>query len=148
MPTRAVGVDTMGVGKKGSGKHWTKAQVEARQAAAEGMQREAPTKLRVPGWLNPAARKVWANVIRQARKLDLYDILDTDMLGLYCDAVVQYREIVAQEQKTVDDIKALQAWARIIAGQADKLGLTPQSRARLIKKKADELLDDFAEFDE
>ena len=148
MPTRAVGVDVMGIGKKGSGKHWTKAQVEARQAAAEGMQREAPTKLRVPSWLNAEARKVWKNVTRQAKKLDLYDMLDGDMLGMYCDAVVQYREITELADKTVDDIKAAQAWARIIGSFADKLGLTPQSRARLIKKKADEILDDFAEFDE
>lgn len=148
MPTRAVSVVTMGVGKKGSGKHWTKAQVEARQAAAEGMKRETPTKLRVPDWLSEEARKVWYNVIRRAKKLELYDMLDTETLGLYCDAVVQYKELSEMKAKSVDDIKAMQAWARIIVGLADKLGLTPQSRARLIKKKADEILDEFSEFDE
>lgn len=138
----------MGVGKKGNGKHWTKAQVEARQAAAEGMKREGAIRLRVPDWLNKDARSVWHKVIGKAKRLDLYDMLDTDSLAMYCDAVVQYRELSEMGEKTVDDIKAMQAWARIIMGMADKLGLTPQSRARLIKKKADEILDKFSEFDE
>jgi len=137
MPTKVVTADTMGIGKKEGGKHWTAAQVEARQAAAEGMKRKS--RLRIPDWLNIDAQKVWYGVVEKARGLDLYDKLDTEQLAIYCDATVKYRDLSRGEQ-TDENIKALQSWARIIAQYADKLGLTPQSRARLIKRRADELL--------
>ena len=139
MATKAVTVDTMDIGKKGGGKHWTAAQLEARQAAAEGMKRDGRVSLRCPDWLNDDAQKVWRKVVKQARGIDLYDHLDTDALAIYCDSTVKYRDLSRGEQ-TDDNIKALQSWARIIATYADKLGLTPQSRARLIKRRADELL--------
>ena len=46
----------------------------------------------------------------------------------------------------IDDlIKAMQAWSRIIVSYAEKLGLTPGGRARLAKRKAEKMLDPFAE---
>ena len=148
MPTKAVAAETMGVGKKEGGKHWTKAQVEARQKAEHGFKRESSTTLRVPDWLNDEARVVWYRVIKAARGLDLYDMLDTDTLAVYCDAVAQYKEMTAKREKKIEDIKAMQSQARIVHQYADKLGLTPQSRARLIKRRADEIQDEFGnEFD-
>lgn len=104
--------------------------------------------MRVPPWLSEAARHVWRNVIRRAKGLDLYDLLDTETLAVYCDAVAKYQELSSVPNPSMDTIKLTQAQSRIIAQYADKLGLTPQSRARLIKKRADEILDEFgAEFD-
>ena len=148
MPTKTVAAKTMGVGKKEGGKHWTTAQVEARQKAEQGFKRETSTTLRVPDWLNDEARVVWYKVIKAARGLDLYDMLDTETLAIYCDAVAQYKEMTAKPEKKIEDVKAMQSQMRIIQQYADKLGLTPQSRARLIKRRADEIQDEFGdEFD-
>jgi P27 family predicted phage terminase small subunit len=140
MPTKAVNAKTMGVGKKGGGKHWTAAQVEARQEAADGMKRGRQLRLFAPSWLNVEAKKLWRDIIGKSKELDLYDYLDSECLGVYCDAVVQYRSIARKGAQSDEDAKALQSWARIIQQYADKLGLTPQSRARLVKRRADDLL--------
>jgi P27 family predicted phage terminase small subunit len=154
MPTPTVSHSKMAVGKKGSGKHWTKAEVESRQAAAEKIQPAGRASLRVPDWLGEEARKVWARVRKQTAGLELLDNLDAEMLGIYCDAVARYRQasknLVVLNQKgepvaEEDRIKAAQSWARIVAAYADKLGLSPAARARLAKKRADDTADPFDE---
>jgi len=147
----------MAVGKKSRGKHWTKAEVESRQAAADGLKRQGRVILRVPAWLNQDARKVWYRVLRQTRGLELLDNLDVEMLAIYCDAVARYRQfsrgmVIEREDGTrvgaEEVIKTAQSWARIVAAYADKLGLSPAARARLAKRISDEGPDAFSqEFD-
>jgi phage terminase small subunit len=118
---QAVAAATMQVGKKGKGKHWTKAQVDARQSAAEGLTREKPSKVTPPDWLSKDALEVWRRKLQEVAGLkaseELLDVLDREMLAVYCDAYVQYQET---------------------AQNADKLGFNPSARARLVKKIADE----------
>lgn len=131
-----IAASKMEVGSKGSGRHWTKAEVEARQAATEQLKRDTSAVLRCPSWLTPEARKVWNRVKKQAAEFDLLDELDIDMLAIYCDAVIKYQETGEQ------------SWARIVASYADRLGLTPAARVRLAQKRAVETVDEFGdEFD-
>ena len=131
-----IAASKMEVGSKGSGRHWTKAEVEARQAAASELKRDTSTTLRCPTWLSSEARKVWNRVKKQAAEFDLLDELDVDMLAIYCDAVIKYQETGEQ------------SWARIVASYADRLGLTPAARVRLAQKRAAEVVDEFGdEFD-
>ena len=74
---------------------------------------------------------------------DLLDVLDTELLAVYCDAYVQYMVTAQIRIKSADDIKELQAWSRIIHAYAEKLGFTPSARARLVKKIAGEQQDKF-----
>ena len=148
MPTEHVDVSKMEIGKKGGGKHWTAAEVAARQKAAEGLKRQSGTKLIVPRWLSGEARVVWRRVIKQTRGMELLDNLDENMLAIYCDAYCKYKELSRVREIDAEMIKSLQAWARLLAGYAEKLGLTPSGRARLAKKAADKTLDEFGgEFD-
>jgi len=157
MPTNHVAAELMAVGAKSSGKHWTRAEVEARQAAAAGMKRKGRVSLRAPEWLSDEARKVWARVRKQSAGLDILDNLDAEMLAIYCDAVANYKLTATKMVITnaegdfigrEETIKAAQAWARVVAAYADKLGLSPAARARLAKRKADEPEDGFGnEFD-
>lgn len=157
MPTPHVSPDQMAIGKKSPGKHWTEAEVAARQKAAEGLKRKTRITLRAPDWLSEDARKVWDRVKRQLRGIELLDNLDVEMLAIYCDAVARYRQfsrgmVVEREDGSIvgsdEVIKTAQAWARIVAAYADKLGLSPAARARLAKRKADEEVDPFdKEFD-
>ena len=133
----------MEVGKKGRGKHWTAAQVEARQRANEELTRKTPVDLRPPLWLGENELIVWYWAIDQAKDVKLFDNLDCETLAVYCNAVVEYRHLAKMKYKSAERIQQQQAWARIIAQYADKLGLNPTARARLIKKKVDEKLDDF-----
>jgi len=152
MPTPVVSADQVSPGGREGGKHWTLAEAEARQAAAESMKRERVV-LRVPDWLGEEARKVWASLRRRLAGMELLDNLDAEMLGIYCDAVVHYRDASKtlrdpDHAVTDEDVKSAQAWARIISAYAEKLGLSPNARARLGKKKAEKTIDNFgAEFD-
>jgi P27 family predicted phage terminase small subunit len=90
---------------------------------------------------------IWNRVVTDAAEINLLDNLDIDLLTTHCDAVDKYqtlsRQIGSPDILTADeDIKTLQAWARIISATSEKLGFTPSARARLIKKTADADLGD------
>ena len=136
MSKAVVAASKMGVGLDGKGRHWTQAEVNARQAATESLTRNSKSVLRCPNWLSAEARAVWNRVKKQAAAFDLLDELDVDMLAIYCDVVAKYQE-------TRDP-----SWARLASSYADKLGLTPSARARLAQKRAVGVVDEFGdEFD-
>lgn len=159
MPTPIVSADKLSIRGRTGGKHWTAAEVESRQAAQEQAQRKSRVRLKPPSWLvaNDEALVTWKEIVRKLRGIDLLDNLDTELLAIYCDAIVQYRKCtqrLAMPQHSedglppapIDDlIKATQAWSRIVATYADKLGLTPGGRARLAKRKTEKIVDPFAE---
>ena len=132
----------MDVGSKGGGKHWTAEQVAARQKAAEGLTRKQAAKLTPPPWLSKQGRVEWNKIMRDVKGLDLVDVLDESMIALYCESIVMYKALMAVKDKDIDTFKAIQAEKRLIAAYADKLGFTPASRARLIKKRSDEKPED------
>lgn len=150
MPTNHVSADLMQIGAKGGGKHWTKAEVEAREKAAEMTKRKTRVNLRAPEWLSEEALAVWKKVRKKAAGLDLFDNLDAEVLAMYCDAVVQYQQAQMDLKERhyelpVDRnqaVRNVQAWARLVLAYAEKLGFTPTGRARLVKRRADELAED------
>ena len=149
MPTPIESADKMTIGAGAGGKHWTRAEVESRQAAAEGFKR-LRVGLRVPDWLGEDARRVWTSIRRKLQGIELLNNLDTEMLAIYCDAVVHYRNAskMLHDPKhvtTEEEVKSAQAWARIVSAYAEKLGLSPSARARLAKKKAEKVLDQFGD---
>ncbi|MDR3591571.1 MAG: P27 family phage terminase small subunit [Negativicutes bacterium] len=164
MPGQVVSFDKMQVGSKGGGKHWTKKEVEQRTTAAAGMTRSR-VKLRPPDWLmlDPAAADVWKRTIKRLKGFDVMDDLDSDSLAIYCQAVAGFENLVRNQvpvppktgdpdldwerRMTYESAKArreeeMRKWSRIIVSYAEKLGLTPNGRARLAKKKADKGLKD------
>lgn len=160
MPTPVVDASKMSVGAAGRGKHWTKAQVESRAAANEQATRQKRVTMRPPDWLkeNEPAMKVWDSIIRKLKGIELLDNLDTELLAIYCDSLVQYRHLTwvwshpgkiqddGEKPQPMDDLlKAVQAQARIVKMYAEMLGLTPGGRARLAKKKAEKVDDPFAD---
>lgn len=147
MPTKTVAAETMGVGRKGGGKHWTASEIESRKEAAEKLKRKQQAVLEPPSWLSKEALKVWHAKIDQVNGLkaanELLDVLDTELLAVYCDATVRYQDCAQIRKKSPDDIKELQAWSRILKDYAEKLGFTPNARARLVKKISDKDKDKF-----
>lgn len=141
----------MQIGRKGGGKHWTEAEVSARQLAADKLARKKKSLLTPPDWLSKDALKLWHAKIGQVQGLkaadELLDVLDTEMLAVYCDATVRYQQCAQLTKKTADDLRELQAWSRIVKDYAEKLGFTPSARARLVKKISDKPKDPFGKYD-
>ena len=110
------------------------------------------------------ALRYWEQVLDRLETagVELLDDLDTETLGLYCSMLSrrdktdkstrQLRKLVKQAETVeaklsiLDKIDAaerkLQSQERLILQYADRLGLTPASRAGLAKKKAAEAVDD------
>ncbi len=142
MPTKTVTSEVM---KAGRGKHWTKEEIAKRKAAENKLKRKNDRGLYPPAWLSVEAKKVWRRVVKSAEGIGvLLDNIDTECLAIYCNAYANYQK-ASKKTLIAEDIKALQAWARIVAQFADKLGFTPTARARLVKKLADPQRDRFGE---
>lgn len=141
----------MQVGQKGGGKHWTKDEVEKREAAAKKLQRKKPAGLKMPPWLDDQAKAVWKKTISAMKGFDILDKVDEDVLATYCDAVARHKELsemIREKGYTVYNaagslaeapwVKSQLSYARVMMQYADKLGLNANARARLAKKMADE----------
>ena len=141
MPTKAVSAETMKVGKKGGGKHWTEKEVEARHAAAAEFERKDGTKIAPPDWLGGEGLDLWKKKITEIAGLgagtELLDPVDSEVLALYCEAVILYRHISRKKRLKVDDHKLMQTYMLRIQGFSERLGFTPGARARLVKKRAE-----------
>ncbi len=133
----------MRIGKKNKGgKHWTDAEIAARQKAAEDLKRKDDAKIKPPIWLSKEALQLWNKKIKEIAGLnvgsELLDALDSEILALYCDAVVLYKKISKKKRLKVDDHKLMQTYMLRILGYSERLGFTPGARARLVKKRADD----------
>jgi phage terminase small subunit len=127
-------------------KHLTKAERQSREAAEVRLERETRVSIHAPKWLSVEARKVFEYTKRRMKPLKLLDNVDADLLAMYADAVVNYKDAV--------DARDKQAWSRLALSYAEKMGISPTGRARLAKKTAEqrqvdefeELLDEFEDF--
>lgn len=147
MPTPVKSLDNMR-------KHLTKAEIEARSA-----QEDAATPSRTPKkprliLRDKAAGKHWSRILHAMEGLEIIDVLDTDVLAIYCaklarrddlqDKYLQMRELYAANPE-IATLKImvglsgeLQSIERDLLAYASKLGLTPESRVRLAKRMAEQ----------
>jgi P27 family predicted phage terminase small subunit len=146
-------------------KHLTKAELEARQQAESGLQREKRVYLKAPKWLSEEAREIFNQTKKRLKGLDLLEPVDIDLLANYADAMARYQEGV-KRLDPADDLKepllitdtrlinAIQAWSRIALAYAEKLGFSQNARARLARRRAKtepvdplaQMLDNVSEF--
>jgi P27 family predicted phage terminase small subunit len=143
MPTKPVSAEVMKSGE--SSKHWTKAEIKAREESEALVKDKNKKGLYAPSWLSKDAKNIWKRITKSVQNIELLNNIDTEILAMYCDAYAEYKKISQQKIKSTDDIKAMQAYSRIVISYAEKLGLTPSARARLVKKQADKVLDKFGE---
>lgn len=126
-------------------KHLTSDDIKKREAAEGVTVRDGKRRyIKKPGKIvqNAQAKAVWERTIRSLEGVDLLDNADADTLAQYCMISVRIdmleREIYGDGDDTrrgAEDattlIQRLEAAERIKLAYADKLGLTPQGRARL-----------------
>lgn len=139
-------------------KHLTKAEIQARQAAEAEVMPDRPVTLKVPKSLNKdtVAQRYWKSILERMEGLSILDDLDSEMLAIYCSALSRRealnalcRELMAAMEKSpgaatrlemierLDGLMAkLQSHEKTLLSYADKLGMTPEARARLARKRA------------
>ena len=138
--------------------HMTRKEIEARQKAEKEYMPDRGIKARLPGTLNkdPAAKKYWASILERLDGLAILDDLDREILGIYCGALSRRddlqklcRELMTQAGKEKDPgtrlelvekldglLSKLQNHEKTLLSYADKLGMTPEARTRLARKRA------------
>lgn len=81
----------------GKGKHWTRAEVEARKASEPKLPK--PKTLKPPTWLSEPARKLFRNYAKQLLDFPagIISTLDVGTLARYCDCELSYAEASAQK---------------------------------------------------
>lgn len=143
MPTLAQSAKVMlfNRGNK-TGKHYTKTEIEKRQNAEEKIKR-AEVVLKTPAFLKEkscaAALKIWKEIIKEGKEIELFDNVDARILANFC----RYQALFEDEAvKIFPDKKKLDMYGKQALSYAEKLGLTPTARARLVVKRANALNDD------
>lgn len=143
-----VDFNKMEVGHKGAGKHWTVEEVKARKEAAEKLKRKTKIKLTMPDRLGESEKVIWDKTIKEMAGFDVLDNVDAEQLAIYCELVVKRNEalILLKERGMIVStefgikehpcIKIEQSYSRLILQYAERLGLTPNGRARLAKKES------------
>lgn len=135
-------------------KHLTKGEIEAREAAEAAVL--PARKIKKPKLIaaDKAAAKHWTRILKDMEGLEILDVLDTDALAIYCaklarrddiqEKYLQVRELYREDSntgtlRTMTDLSGeLQSVEKDLLAYASKLGLTPESRARLARKIAEQ----------
>jgi len=126
-------------------KHLTPDQKKSREAAEIELQREK-VRLGMPFFVKNDKRAVfyWEKSIKLMKGITLHDNLDSDMLAAYCVISSRWERLQELINKQLDEDKFDdRVFARVEAAEknrlayAEKLGLTPTSRLRMAKKKAE-----------
>lgn len=139
-------------------KHLTKEEIQARQQAEAEILPDRVAKLKAPRSLNkdPAAKRCWKSILERMEGLEILDDLDSEMLAVYCSALSRRdalnalcRALVAEMEgagtpgerlelsnKLDGLISKLQSHEKTLLSFADKLGMTPEGRVRLARKRA------------
>lgn len=137
MPTPVKSLDNMS-------KHLTKAEIDARSdqetAAMPSRTPKAPRGFQA----GTRQRKIWNRVLEDMAGYDILDRLDTDALEIYCRQLVRLqdlRELLDNStgyKDTVELSREIRGLEATILNYATKLGLTPEGRARLAKRMAEQ----------
>lgn len=121
-------------------KHLTSEEIKKREAAeAATVKSEKRRYIKKPPKIaeNPQAKAIWNRTVRALEGIELLENADADTLAQYCmisARIKMLEEKLFGEGATSEDvalISRLEAAERLQLAYADKLGLTPQGRARL-----------------
>lgn len=144
-------------------KHLTLEEKAARAEAENGVIPERVADLeKPPRGMDASARKYWREIVRRMDGLQILDDLDREMLGVYCQILARRDKLERALGKLLDRavkddlergnadntdrleslITKISTLERAALQYADKLGLTPQGRARLAQKRAAAAADD------
>lgn len=122
----------------GRGKNWTNAELARRTQEAEKL-KSGQLKMKMPEWLKAdkkeRARAIWTQTLNSVRDIELFSNCDSEILATYCDICVQYEDATMRAMPYAKDIDRL---GKLKMTYAEKLGLTPTSRARLVVSRAKE----------
>ena len=141
--------------------NFTKEEIEQRKKEEESLYEFEKIPLSPPSWLNKEAKKEYKRIAPLLNRLPIAE-LDLMMVSMYCDLVSDYQAASEQaytEGRIVEELdsqgnpktKINEAWklkesaAKNIRSIAGQLGMTIDSRMRIVVPKEEEKEDPFAD---
>lgn len=125
--------------------HLTSAEREQREKAEERFHRDQ-VLMQLPDYLegDEVGQRVWIQVLNDAENFGIFDNLDRETLGTYCSVTSRivylrgkYMAAIRGHRKNEEILEYSKELRMLEAQQinfAGKMGLTPESRARLAQK--------------
>ena len=125
--------------------HLSNEELEERERQ-EGAFRREKVEIRMPESLSNdiTGQQVWSQTLNDADTFGIFDNLDSETLGSYCSIVSRitslrkkYLSALNGHRKNADVLELSKELRLLEASQlnyAGKLGLTPESRVRLVQK--------------
>lgn len=139
-------------------KHLTKAEKSAREAAEKSCLPDRMKAMKMPKSLSgdKVGQGYWRSILKRMEGLGILDELDAEMLAVYCSSLARKDSLSALCRGLIDQADAepdlemrfelianidsvlnrLQAHEKTLLSYANVLGLTPEARARLARKRA------------
>ena len=139
-------------------KHLTKEEIQAREEAEAAVLPFRAAKLKIPRSLNKdaGAKRYWKSILERMEGLAILDDLDSEMLAVYCAALSRKdslqalcRELMESVDKEPDPkvrlelveeldglLTKVQNHEKTLLSFANNLGMTPEARVRLARKRA------------
>jgi len=141
--------------------NFTKDEIRQRKEEEESLHEFEKIPLSPPAWLNKEAKQEYRRIAPLLNKLPIAE-LDLSMVAMYCDLVSDYiaasqqaykegRIIEETDSQGNPKTKINEAWrlkesaAKSIRSIAGQLGMTIDSRMRIVVPKEEEKADPFAE---
>lgn len=142
-------------------KNYTKAEIAEREKDESALHEFKKISKRPPSWLSEDAKAEYKRIIQLVNQLPIAD-LDLASLTMYCDYYSKYKAAsiaVEEEGRTITELDAqgndrrkvnpeftaMNDAARNLRSVAGGLGLTIDSRMRIVLPKEDKRMDPFAE---
>lgn len=142
-------------------KNFTKEEIEKRKKEEEALEEFEKIPLSPPSWLNKEAKKEYKRIAPLLNRLPIAD-LDLMAVSSYCDGVAKYIEAshrVDEEGQVIEELDSqgnpkskVNPWfttmiqaSNNVRAYAGQLGMTIDSRMRIVVPKEKEEKDPFAE---
>lgn len=149
--------------ENGNKSHLTKAEIERRQENEKQLEKLDSSKIRPPKWLGKDAKKVFKDIVKEMRVLDILVNVDVYGLAIIADAMEKYImctvTLHSEELKIITVTKfgeklvenptigTQRKYAEIFNKYAANFGLSPASRLKIINQNMPELDNDEEEFE-
>lgn len=149
--------------ENGNKSHLTKAEIERRQENEKQLEKLDSTKLRPPKWLGVVAKKIFKDIVKEMKALDILVNVDVYGLAIISDSMEKYIKCTvtlhSEEMKVITITKygekeienptvgTQRKYAETFNKYAANYGLSPASRLKIISQNMPELDDEEEEFE-
>lgn len=149
--------------ENGNKSHLTKEEIEKREQQEKKLEKLNSNKIKPPVWLGKDAKKIFKDIVKEMKVLDILVNVDIYGLSIIADAMEKYIKCTvtlhSEEMKITTmtkkgpvvienpTIKTQMKYADVFNKYSQNYGLSPSARLKIVQQNTPEVDDDEAEFE-